>query len=58
MLVHTYNLSTWETEIGGLQICGQPGLLNDFQAYLNYIVSLQKKKKRILEDYWILTEEL
>lgn len=31
MMVHTYNLSTQETEIGGcLQVGGQPGLHNEF----------------------------
>jgi hypothetical protein len=26
MVVHAYNTSTWEVEVGGSQIVGQPGL--------------------------------
>ena len=32
MVVHTFNLSTWEAEAGGsLWIQGQPGLQSEFQ---------------------------
>jgi hypothetical protein len=32
------NLSIWEAETGGSQVWGQPGLHNEFQASLGYIV--------------------
>jgi hypothetical protein len=28
MVVHAWNLSTWEAEAGGLQVSGQPGQLS------------------------------
>lgn len=34
MVLYAYNLSTWETEAGGLQILGHPGLHSMFKASL------------------------
>jgi hypothetical protein len=37
-VVHDYNPSTPEVEVGGFQVWGQPGLHNEFEASLYYIV--------------------
>lgn len=46
MVLYAYNFSTWETEAGGLQILGQPGLQSIFQVSLGYAVRscLQNEK--------------
>jgi hypothetical protein len=48
MVTHICNSSTWETEAGGLQFEGQPGVDRKFQASLNCRVRpcLKKKKKK------------
>lgn len=45
VVMHAYNRSTQEVEIGGsLQVQGQPGLQSELKTSLNYIVKLYHKK--------------
>jgi hypothetical protein len=36
MVVHTYKLTTWETEAGESKFQGQSGLYSEFKANLSY----------------------
>jgi hypothetical protein len=46
MMVHTYNPSTRETEIGGSQVQLQPGLHSIFKATLDCVLRLSQKPEK------------
>jgi hypothetical protein len=52
MVVHSHNLSTWETEAGRLWIKGQPGLHSKFEASLGYITRSCLKQKNSHVCVW------
>lgn len=56
MVVHAYNLSTWEAESGGIRVQSLSGLCNKFQARLDCIETVSDNKRKHLA--WCLVRTL
>ena len=47
------NSSTWEVEARGSGVQGHPQIHSEFEASMNYLVTLFQEKKIVAEEKWV-----